>query len=255
MYFCYIDDSGDSKSGSTMSVILVEDKHWSGLLGSWLDARHNVHEEWGLGKNTEIHAHKLLKGRGKFCDTEEQNNKFNSTARGAASRVLLNNLATYEDFRVLTFGMATTRNHELYEKVIDYLEDWALEEDTYLMVFYDGMQGFKHLLDDGDLEPQEARTQWTLAGRNASVYRSVHRNLDISKRRVLEDVLMQDSKYNQLIQAADLIAYCAYHKHLQNHPEIWGPRNEALPAAAKAYSRLRKHWADESDEGMIWFYA
>jgi hypothetical protein len=255
MYFCYIDDSGDSKTGSTMSVILVEDKHWPGLLGSWLEGRRSVHEEWGLGKNTEIHANKLLKGRGLFCDTEEQNGKFSALARGAASRVLLSNLANYDDFRVLSFGMATTRNHELYERVIDYLEDWALEQDSYLMVFYDGMQGFKHLLEDEGLDPQEAKTQWTLAGRNASVYRSVHRNLDISKRRVMEDVIMQDSKYNQLIQAADLIAYCAYHKHLQNHPEIWGTKNKALPAAAIAHSRLRKHWADDSDEGMFWFTA
>lgn len=254
MYFCYIDDSGDSKKGTTMSVIMVEDKHWSGLLASWIQGRRKVHSDWGLAKNTEIHAVKLLKGRGEFCETQEQNAKFaDKNLRAAAGRILLSNLANFEHFQVLSFGMTTTRNHELYAKVIAYLEDWAIAEDTYVLVFYDGLQGFKHLLEEEDVDPQRAKDQWTSAARNAAAYRSVHRNLDISERRIVEDVVMQDSMYNQLIQAADLVAYCSYHKHLQNHPEIWGTRNKALEGAAIAYSRLSKHWRDDSDHGMIWF--
>lgn len=254
MYFCYIDDSGDSKTGSTMSVLLVEDRHWSGLLAEWIVGRRKVHNEWGLGKNTEVHANKLLKGRGRFCDTEEQDKAFNNEARAAAARVLLKNLANYRNFTLWNFGMETTRNHELYVRVIDHIEEWASEQDTYVTVFYDGLQGFKHLLDDDEkIDPLKIKEQWLAAGRNASVYRSVHRELDIKSRRVIEDVIMLDSKYNQLIQAADLAAYCGYHKHLQDHPEIWGKKNRALPGAARAYMALRNHWPEESDNGMIWF--
>ncbi|MFI2564279.1 DUF3800 domain-containing protein [Paenarthrobacter sp. NPDC018779] len=253
MYFCYIDDSGDSRVGSTMSALLVEDKHWNGLLKSWLEGRRRIHTEWGVGKNTEIHANKFLKGRGSFCDTPEQDRKFGKAARAAASRVLLRTLADYEQFRVVSFGMATTRNHELYKEVIAHLDDWARSEDTYVVVFYDGLQGFKHLLDDDLLEPHKGWEQWTAAARNAAAYRRVHRSLDIADRRVLEDVLMQDSRYSQLIQAVDLIAYCSFHKHLQDHPEIWGDGITPLPGAAIAFSRLRKHWLDGSDQGMIWW--
>ncbi|MBK5237805.1 MAG: DUF3800 domain-containing protein [Actinomycetales bacterium] len=40
----------------------------------------------------------------------------------------------------------------------------------------------------------------------------MHRDLSITNRRVVEDVIMQDSKYSQLIQAADLAAYAAFHR-------------------------------------------
>lgn len=236
-----------------MSAILVEDRHWTGLLKAWLEGRRRIHQEWGVGKNTEVHANKFLKGRGSFCETPQQDQKFGKSARAAAGRVLLKALADYDDFHVVSFGMPTTRNHELYEMVVAYLDDWARAEDTFVIIFYDGLQGFKHLLDDDVADTQAGKEQWVSAARNAAAYRNVHRDLEISGRRIIEDVIMQDSRYNQLIQAVDLIAYCSYHRHLQAHPEIWGTSNTVMPAAAIAYSRLRKHWPDGSDDGMVWF--
>lgn len=64
--------------------------------------------------------------------------------------------------------------------------------------------------------------------------------------------MMLDSKYNQLIQAADLIAYGAYHLHRQNHPEVWGHANAGVPAAIRAYMRMRDRWVPGSDHGVIW---
>ena len=66
------------------------------------------------------------------------------------------------------------------------------------------------------------------------------------------DVVMQDSKYNQLIQAADLVAYGAYHLHLQNHPEVWGEKNKPVRAAIRAYYRTKNRWLPDSDNGIIW---
>ena len=51
---------------------------------------------------------------------------------------------------------------------------------------------------------------WDEALRAATPDRDAHRALDITRRRVVEDVVMQDSKFNQLIQAADLARQTLY---------------------------------------------
>ena len=63
---------------------------------------------------------------------------------------------------------------------------------------------------------------------------------------------MRDSRYNQLIQAADLIAYGVYHHHRATHPEFWSGTVTAVPAAVTAYLRTREHWVPGSDDGIVW---
>ena len=122
--------------------------------------------------------------------------------------------------------------------------------DTFLMVFYDGQQGLAAPGDDST--PEELSELWTTAVRNAAPYRKVHRDLELTTRRVIEDVIMQDSRYSQLIQAADLIAYGAFQRHLQDHPEIWGAGTEPWTSAIKAYMKLAKRWDQSSDNGVFW---
>lgn len=64
--------------------------------------------------------------------------------------------------------------------------------------------------------------------------------------------MMQDSRYSQLIQAADLLAYGAYHRHRQGHPEIWTTQHATSPAAIRAYLQARAHWPEDSDDGVYW---
>ncbi|CAM3241640.1 DUF3800 domain-containing protein [Actinomyces slackii] len=62
---------------------------------------------------------------------------------------------------------------------------------------------------------------------------------------------MQDSRYSQLIQAADLIAYGAFHKHAQDYPGVWvGIR--PVPGAIRAYMKTCSHWVPNSENGIIW---
>lgn len=250
MHLCYVDDSGDSKNGTTLTALIVEDRHWSGLLSAWLEGRRELHATFGVAKNTELHTFKLLKNRGEFCETEEQNKAFHKGTRAAAYRMLLTKLARFEHFTVLTVAMKTTRKPEIYSGFLAYLEDWAEERDTHLMVFYDGQQG---LADDGhELTQSEQNEIWETAVRGAAPYRRAHRDLDLGTRRIVEDVFMQDSRYSQLIQAVDLIAYGAYHTHLDGHPEIWGTKNQALAAAVAGYVRLHERWGEDSDKGVYW---
>ena len=251
MHFCYVDDSGDSHNGTTLTALIVEDQHWTGLLGAWLQGRRDIHREFGVPKSKEIHAVDLYKKRGSFCETPEQEKKFGENNRAAAGRMLLSALSKHQDFTVVTVASAEVVKPRVYAKFIAWLEDWAVLNDTYLLVFYDGQQGLGKPGESLTLEEQQAL--WESAGREAAPYREVHRGLDLDSRRIIEDVVMQDSKYSQLIQAADLIAYGAYHKHLQEHPEIWWKKPKTpVPAAIKAYMSLTRHWPQDSDYGVYW---
>ncbi|WP_308202080.1 DUF3800 domain-containing protein [Rathayibacter rubneri] len=250
MHLCYVDDSGDSRHGVTLTGLIVEDREWSGLLNAWLAGRRAIHREFGVLKTAELHATKLYKGRGQFCETLAQNASFGTGKRAAAGRVMLSALAKHPRFEVVTVGMADRSKPVAYARFIAWLEDWAEREGTYVMVLYDGQQG---LGDPGEeLEPPRDRELWETAIRDAAPYREVHRSLDIQSRRVVEDVMMQDSRYSQLIQAADLIAYGAYQKHRQEHPEIWGGDGTPSADAIIAYMRLAARWPEGSDFGVHW---
>ena len=63
---------------------------------------------------------------------------------------------------------------------------------------------------------------------------------------------MHDSRYSQRIQAADLIAYGAYHKHREANPDIWGGSFQPSQAAIAAYMQTSAHWPADSDAGVHW---
>lgn len=252
VYMAYVDDSGDSKHGTTLTALLVEPAHWSGVLDAWLEGRRAVHGEFGVRKHAELHAADLYKGRGQFCETPEQQARFGGRQRAATGRIVLSHLSKFEHFHVVTVGTSEVSKPAVYARFIAYLEDWAAEQQTELVIFYDGPQGTHH--EDGS-EPtrDQLAAQWEDALRNAAPYRRVHRDLDIGRRRVVEDPIMQDSRYSQLIQAADLIAYGAYHRHRQAHPDVWGTKIATMPDAIRAYMTTRNHWLPGTDDdGVAW---
>lgn len=146
--------------------------------------------------------------------------------------------------------MPRHRNRKAYARAIAALEDWAAENDTFLLVFYDGQQGLA--APEEEVTAERSRELWETAIRDAKPYREVYRDLEIGRRRILEDPIMQDSKYSQLIQAVDLIAYGAYHRHKQDHPEIWGTSQAVVPAAIVAYMKLSARWPASTENGVIW---
>lgn len=63
-----------------------------------------------------------------------------------------------------------------------------------------------------------------------SSYRTAHRGLKLDHRRILEDPIMTDSAMSQLVQIADLIAWCAFvatEKH-PSHAFAWDWYDEFL---------------------------
>lgn len=249
MHLCYIDDSGDSKHGVTLTALLIAEKDWSSVLAFWLRGRREIFNEFGVLKNREIHANHLYKGRKNYCATPQENARFGTAKRAAAGRMLLSWLARASCIAV-TFGTSEVSKPGAYARAIAALEDWAAEQDTYLLIFYDGQQGMT--APEDEVSAEHRRELWERAVRDAKPYRAVHRDLDIADRRIIEDPIMQDSRYSQLIQAVDLIAYGAFHLHKQNHPEIWGTQSPVVREAIVAYTRIRRHWPEAADNGVIW---
>ncbi|WP_315069764.1 DUF3800 domain-containing protein [uncultured Microbacterium sp.] len=249
MHLCYIDDSGDSKHGVTLTALLIEDKDWSAVLDYWLKGRREIYREFGVLKNREIHANHLYKGRKSYCETPKENARFGSDKRAATGRVLLSWLAK-APCTTITFGTTEVSKSKAYARAIAALEDWAVTNDTYLLVFYDGQQGLA--APDEEVTAEKSRELWETAIRDAKPYREVHRGLDITERRIIEDPMMQDSKYSQLIQAVDLIAYGAFHLHKQNHPEIWGTSSAVVREAIVAYMKMKNRWETNTEKGLIW---
>ena len=207
-----------------------------------------IHSEFGVPKHRELHANELYKGRGRFCETAEQNAAFGASNRAAVGRIMISHRSKRSAFTVLTIGTSESSPAIAYARLIAFLEDWAEDRETPLMVFYDGHEGFT----PSDVPPEGRAEIWERAIRAAAPYRRAHRSLDLRARRIIEDVVMQDSRYSQFIQAADLLAYGAFQKHAQSHPEIWGNRRVGSPAAIRAYMQASGHWPADSDFGVYW---
>ena len=249
MHLCYVDDSCDPSRGKLLTALLIHDSKWTQALDAWLTGRREIHRRFGVPKLAELHANKLFKGRGRFCESPEQEAAFTDRARAKAARIALSHLSDRSPFELITIGAAERSPHVMYARFIAWLEDWAELHDTQLMIFYDGQHGVD---ETGTLDARERHELWERALRASGPYREVHRSLELSTRRVVEDVVMQDSRYSQLIQAADLIAYGAYHKHRHMNPDVWGGSFRPSHAAIAAYMQTSAHWPADSDDGIHW---
>ncbi|CAI4161777.1 DUF3800 domain-containing protein [Streptomyces albidoflavus] len=248
MYFCYVDDSG-ADQGRTLTGLLVPEEGWSDLLHHWLEGRRKLEREWGVPKNAELHAVHLVKGRGRPCATEEQNSRFTRAARIAAHDLMIRHLALCESVRVLTVAGATARIATVYRSFVLHLEAWALAQDTRVLIMFDGQSGPDEAEQIGQERAQEV---WKQAIRGAKPYRDTHRSLPLYTRRVLEDPVMQDSRYSQFIQAADMVGYAAFHHLMLGRPEVW-PQQKPLGPMSKAYRRLAGHWLPgHGADGIVW---
>ncbi|MDQ7909607.1 DUF3800 domain-containing protein [Phytohabitans sp. ZYX-F-186] len=108
---------------------------------------------------------------------------------------------------------------------------------------------------DGEASEGGVAAAFEAAHRNARPYRQVHRGLDLRTRRVIEDPIVQDSKSNHLVQAADLVAYAAT-QWLWVKTDLWpkgGPRHgRPLTEIAEAYRSLAGLWLPSDRSGIHW---
>ena len=219
-------------------------------MAKWLEGRAYLTRTWGVRKHAELHALELAKQRGSFCETSEQERLFVHHARRRAYEIMASKLPEVDGLETFTVATRETRLPIVYRLFIDQLEKWAAAKGTLVLVFLDGPDGSADAMEDDAPEIRQGR--WVGAQKNAQPYRRVHRNLDLHRRRVLEDVVMQDSETSQLIQAADLAAYAAFHHAKLMHPERWNKLGAQQEVALAAHQRLRKSWPVDSDDGIYW---
>ncbi|MEU4420980.1 DUF3800 domain-containing protein [Actinoplanes sp. NPDC024001] len=284
VHICYADDSG--RAGVvTFTGLLVRADGWNCLMHCWLEGRRKLATEpsWRVDKHAELHANQLTKkGAGRFCEagcqepacsgcTEADSpdccgapccasrccrrgyfeNKFSTqVARDSAYRIMMTQLARCEALTVTTLACRTRNTAVAYDRFVNHLDQWAIETETSVLVFLDGPQG---PLDVSEMAPEAAQQERAMAGRNAAPYRRTHRELELGPRRVIEDPQMMDSKYSQLIQAADLVAYGAYQYLWSAGTWPSGDKHgKPKDTVVSAYRRLEQRWLPGSDHGITW---
>lgn len=58
--FIYVDDSGDDKTGASMSALVIPGERWSQYLGFWMGLRSDLEARFELPKHFEIHSNAFL---------------------------------------------------------------------------------------------------------------------------------------------------------------------------------------------------
>lgn len=247
MRLIYVDDSGDAGARTLSAISIPEDK-WSEVMGKWLRGRWRMYQAFGVHKNQELHANELLKGRGRFCETPTQESRFHDQQRVELFRSMLKSLATVKGLETVTITEKKRTLPDLYGTLLDHLETSLAAAGEYGMICFDGKESPRSL-DSAD--PSAALAAHEDALRDSQPYRARHRALDLNTRRVIEDMHVQDSKYSQLIQAVDLMAYAAFHAAVRKDP-TWFKASNSLASAADAHAIMSRTWNSDLKDGILW---
>ncbi|RLP75554.1 DUF3800 domain-containing protein [Mycetocola tolaasinivorans] len=199
----YVDDSGRPQSGLVVyGWIEFSPDRWASILKSWLDMRKKLWREFSIPVTQELHTTAYVNGRGRIArkvpDRHMQNGVPYWKDFGRAVAVeCLKTLRSAEGLRVGAVWRQGTpedffrTKHETYAALVSRFERRLRESDSLGLVIMDG--------DGSD-----------------SSYRSTHRRLKLTERRVIEDAIHLDSRSSQLVQIADLVAWCA-NAHIDRH--------------------------------------
>jgi len=95
---------GIQKTGVTLTALIIHEEQWSSVLSPWLAGRRAIHAAFGVSKKQELHANHLYKGRKKYCDTQEQGDRYGLPLRNATGRIMLTALAKNSGFTVVAIS-------------------------------------------------------------------------------------------------------------------------------------------------------
>lgn len=192
----YIDDSGHPASGLVVYgwVEFAPDR-WASVLKAWLDMRKRLWREFSIAVTRELHTTEYVNGRGRISKAVPERHVHNGVEywKDFGREVAVECLQTLRTTEGLSVGavwrrgapeeIAKTRR-ESYAALVQRVEAELAVSGDLAMVFMDG--------DGSD-----------------TAYRSTHRSLRLTERRVIEDAIHLDSKTSQLTQMADLVAWSA----------------------------------------------
>lgn len=192
----YIDDSRHPAAGLVIyGWVEFRPDRWEAVLKSWLDMRKRLWREYAIAVTEELHTTQYVNGRGRISKAVPDRHVHDGIEywKDFGREVAAECLDTLRSTEGLTVGavwrrgapgdIATTRRRA-YADLVARFEDELQVTNSLALLFMDG--------DGSDTS-----------------YRSTHRSLRLSERRVIEDAIHLDSKTSQLTQMADLVAWSA----------------------------------------------
>lgn len=199
----YVDDSGRPQDGTAVyGWIEFSPDRWAHVLKTWLDTRKKLWREYSIPVVKELHTTGYVNGRDRISNRipdsyiHDGAEHWKDLGRDVATECL-ETLRCTEGLRVGAVwrkGRPADISHTrqaAYTALIQRFEAELAATGTLAMVFMDG---------DGT-DP---------------AYRTTHRSLRLTERRVIEDAIHLDSAASQLVQMADLVAWTA-NSHIDRH--------------------------------------
>jgi len=192
----YMDDSGEPKSGLIiLAWIEFDASDWNRILGEWLDIRRLLRIKFGISSQTELHTSQYVHGRGRLSNQIPERFRIGHQIKwkdfGQAIAVeCLKKLGSIEGLEIHSIYSHKLHptdlqaKERLYSYFASKLSSRLDNKNTLALVFIDG-------------------------NGSDSTFQKVHRKLDLKTRSIVEDSIHLESSNSQLIQMADLIAWCA----------------------------------------------
>lgn len=183
MHIFYVDDSGD-ESLTTFSAVGVPVQCWSAALGAWLAWRRHLRDVHGVSVLYRLHATDWVAGRGRPSQDLDGEINRSKPLRWREYLGALEALASTTELRVLTVCRPGSDRAATYRILMRWIDELLAAENDHGLLIVDG--------DGAEL-------------------RTMHRELDITSRAIVEDPWKRDARESQWIQAADFVAYAAFH--------------------------------------------
>ena len=218
-WLIYVDDSGN-EAHDVLTAVCFPVENWATYLGNWKNYRKFILKKVGFPLASEFHAQSFLKrklavedpktGASVMIPYEVQLSNGERISRPKLFEKGVRTIAACDSLRVLTcYSPVPNGAGKLYGPLLELIEEFLEWADSRGVVWFDGLDGAM-----------------------ASSRRYVHRSLNISKRRVLEDGVPVDSRNSHLIQMSDTVAYSAAFRAVRGDGPPSSPRFVSLPRRA-----------------------
>ncbi len=182
MRLFYVDDSGDERL-TTFTAVSVPVQSWTIGLDSWLGWRRHLHTTHDVEVRTRLHAADWVAGRGRPSRDTAAAINVRKPIRWQEYVRALGTISAMPEVKVVTVAAVGDQRKPAYRVLMYWIEELLRAGEDWGLVVIDG--------DNPEL-------------------RTMHRELDIATRRIVEDPWKRDARESQWPQIADFVAHAAF---------------------------------------------
>jgi hypothetical protein len=184
----YVDDSGNADL-TTFTAVAVPVEQWTRSLAEWLAWRRHLLVTYDIDVKRRLHAADWVAGRGRPSDDPQSEINSRKPTRWQEYVAALRAVGAMPRVEVATVALAGDLRKPAYRLLMGWIEELLLAADDWGLVVIDG--------DNPEL-------------------RTMHRELDISTRRIVEDPWKRNARESQWPQIADVVAHAAFQSIARN---------------------------------------